>query len=186
MSSEMHSRRVKDLMVSLGECPVVSEDATLRDAVLALDEAQKKLPAGRQPYRAVLVIDDKKRIAGKIGQLALLGALRLRHDVIAEFESLSPAGVSDEFVSSMMEHYRFFHEALPDLCSGASTLLVKVVMRPINQNISETASLSEAIHKMVMWQTLSILVTRGAEVVGLLRLSDIFDAVAAQLKTAAR
>jgi len=181
----MNSRRVKDFMVSLDECPVVSEGATLREAVLAIEEAQKNLPAGRQPCRAVLVVDGKERIVGKIGQLAVLGALGPRYDVIAEFGSLSSAGVSEEFVSSMMKHYGPFHEALPDLCSGASTLLVKVVMRPINQNIGEDAPLLEAIHKMVIWQTLSILVTRGAEVVGLLRLSDVFDAIAAQLKTAA-
>jgi CBS domain-containing protein len=181
----MDSRRVKDLMVSLDQCPVVTADATLGEAVLALEEAQKKLPAGRQPYRAVLVIDDKKRIVGKIGQLAVLRALEPRYDVIGDLASLSAAGVSDEFVSSMMDHYRFFQEELSNLCPRAGRLLVKEVMRPVKQNIDENAPLSEAIHKIVIWQTLSVLVTRGTEVVGLLRLSDLFDAIAAQLKTAA-
>jgi predicted transcriptional regulator len=84
-----------------------------------------------------------------------------------------------------MEHYRFFQEDLRDLCSRSSRLLVKEVMRPVQQSIDENAALPEAIHKIVMWQTLFILVTRGAEVVGLLRLSDLFDAIAAELKAAA-
>jgi CBS domain-containing protein len=185
MSTKMDSRRVKDLMVSLDQCPLVSEDATLREAVLALEEAQKNLPAGRQPYRAVLLIDDKKRIVGKIGQLAVLRALEPRYDVIGDLESLSAAGVSEEFVSSMMEHYRFFQEQLADLCSRSGRLLAKEVMRPVKQCIDEEAALPEAIHKLVIWQTLSILVTRKTEVVGLLRLSDLFDAITAQLKAAA-
>ena len=182
---KMDSRRVKDLMVSLDQYPVVPEGATLHEAVLALEQAQKNLPSGRQPYRAVLVVDDQKRIVGKIGQLALLTALEPRYSVIGDLEALSVAGVSDEFVSSMMEHYRFFQEDLSDLCSRSSRLQVKEVMRPVKQCIDENATLSEAIHKIVMWQTLSILVTRGTEVVGLLRLSDLFDAIATELKAAA-
>jgi len=181
----MDDKRVKDLMVSLDEYPVVSQDATLREAVLALEEAQRQLPGGRQPYRAVLVVDEKKRIAGKIGQLAFLRALEPRYDVIGDLESLSVAGVSEEFVASTMEHYRFFQENLPDLCSRTSRLLVKDVMRPVTQSIDENASLREAIHRIVVWQTLSILVTRGTDVVGLLRLSDLSDAITAQLKAAA-
>lgn len=180
----MDEKRVKDLMVSLDEYPVVSQDATLRQAVLALEEAQKRLPGGRQPYRAVLVVDEKKRIVGKIGQLAFLAALEPRYDVIGDLDALSVAGVSEEFVASMMEHYRFFQERLSDLCARSSRVLVKDVMRPVTQSVDENATLRETIHRIVMWQTLSLLVTRDDAVVGLVRLSDLFDAVAEQFKAA--
>jgi CBS domain-containing protein len=184
MSTKKNSRRVKDLMVSLDQCALVSEDATLRQAVLALEEAQQNLLADRQPYRAVLVIDDKKRIVGKINQLGILKALEPRYNVIGDLESLSLAGASEQFVSSMMEHYRLFQEKLPNLCSRAGRLLVKEVMRPVMRCIDQEAALPEAIHKLVIWQTLSILVTRGTEVVGLLRLADLFDAITAQFQAA--
>jgi CBS domain containing-hemolysin-like protein len=180
----MDDRRVKDVMVSLSEYPVVSEYATLGEAVLALEMAQRRLPAGRQPYRAVLVVDEKKRVVGKIGQLSFLRALEPRYGVMGNLDSLFAAGVSEELVASMMEHYRFFEEKLSDLCSRSSRLLAKDVMRPVTQSIDENATLREAIHRIVMWQTLSILVTRGSEVVGLVRLSELFDAIAAQLKAA--
>jgi len=64
----MDSRRVKDLMVSLDQYPVVPEGATLHEAVLALEQAQKNLPPGRQPYRAVLIVDDKIRVCESLGQ----------------------------------------------------------------------------------------------------------------------
>ena len=55
-------------------------------------------------------------------------------------------------------------------------------MRPVTESIDENASLCEAIHKIVILQTLSILVKRGREVIGLLRLSDLFDEIARQMK----
>ncbi len=47
--------QVKELMVPLEEYAILSEEATLLDAVHALAEAQTKLPPDRQPHRAVLV-----------------------------------------------------------------------------------------------------------------------------------
>ncbi len=182
----MDSKRVKDLMVPLDQYAVVSQDATLFDAVRALEQAHESLPAGRQPYRAVLVIDEKKRIVGKIGQLAFLTALEPRYSIVGDLESLARAGVSDEFVSSMMEHYRFFQDDLTDLCARAKGLSVKDVMHPVTESIDENATLAEAIHKIIVWQTLSILVTRGPDMVGLLRLSDLFDEITAQMKATNR
>ncbi|MFZ5981745.1 MAG: CBS domain-containing protein, partial [Candidatus Zixiibacteriota bacterium] len=79
-------------------------------------------------------------------------------------------------------NFRFFQEDLCDLCKRARNINVVDVMRPVTESIDENASLSEAIHKMVMWSTLSVLVTRGNDVVGLLRLSDVFQAVADYMK----
>ena len=59
-------------------------------------------------------------------------------------------------------------------------------MHPLSESVEESASISEAIHKIVMWQQLSLLVTRGDEVVGLIRLSDLYDEVALQMKSLAQ
>ena len=56
-------------------------------------------------------------------------------------------------------------------------------MHPLSESVEESASLSDAIHKIVMWQHLSLLVTRGDEVVGLIRLSDLFDEIAFRIKS---
>lgn len=181
----MDSKRVKDLMVPLDDYPVVSRDATLLEAVRALAKAQKSLPAGRQPHRAVLVIDDNKRIVGKVGQLAVLRALEPRYNVVGDLESLARAGVSDEFVSSMMEHYRFLQDDLTDLCSRAAMRVVREMMVPTTESLDENVLLSEAIHRIIMWQTLSVLVTRGSEIVGVLRLSDLFEEITAQMEASA-
>jgi CBS domain-containing protein len=178
----MDKTAVKDVMIPLEEYPVVSEDATLVDALLALDEAQNKLPPGRQPYRAVLVVDRGRQVVGKLGQWTFLMALEPKYAVHGDMGRLAKAGVDPGLIESMMEHYRFFQDSLSDLCARAAGIGVREIMRPVGDSVDEGAPLSHAIHKMVLGQTLSILATRGAEAVGLVRLSDLFDVVADYMK----
>lgn len=180
--SPMDKTTVRDVMIPLEEYPVVSATATLADALAALDEAQKRLPPGRQPYRAVLVADENKNVIGKLGQWAFLMALEPKYAVHGDMGKLARAGVDPALIESMMEHYRFFQDSLSDLCARAAGLGVREIMRPVGDSVEENAPLSHAIHKMVMGQTLSILAVRGGEVVGLVRLSDLFDVVADNMK----
>jgi hypothetical protein len=180
----MDTIKVKDLMVPLDEYAVVPEEATLLDAINALESAQKRLPEGRQPHRAVLVEGKDKKIIGKVGQLAFLKALEPKYNVLGDLEMLARAGVQPDFISSMMENYQFFQDSLSDLCWRGRNIRVTDVMRPVAEHIDEKASLREAIHQIIMLQTLSILVTRGREVIGLLRLSDLYEEVADQMKNA--
>ena len=91
-------------------------------------------------------------------------------------------GVSDQFLASTMEHFRFFKDKLSDLCMGAYDRRVTDVMNPVTEYIDENAGLCEAIHVLVMRQTLSVLVKRKDTVVGLLRHSDLFQEVTRHLK----
>lgn len=182
----MAIRKVKELMVPLSEYPAVAEDASLLEAVQVLDRAQDNLPPGRQPYRAVLVVDSDRRVVGKIGQLGLLKALEPQSTVVDDMPTLNRAGVSDRTLDSAMQHHRLFQQEMSDLCLAARSLRVRNVMHPITEHIDYEASLCEAAHQMVVWQTLSILVTRGNETVGLIRLADLCDEVVKDMKTAAQ
>ena len=50
----MKLKGIKELMVPRDKYAVVSEDATLLDALYAKEEAQKGIPPGRERVRAVL------------------------------------------------------------------------------------------------------------------------------------
>ena len=178
----MDNKRVKDLMVPLDKSALVSQDATLLEAVLALDEAQKKMLPDKHRHRAILVIDDKKNIIGKIGQHDFLKSLEPKYGVIDDLEKLSSAGVSSQFISSTMKHYQFFQDNLSDLCRRASMLKAREVMQPIAESIDENDSLREAIHKIVILQTLSLLVTAKGQVVGLLRRADLYEEIAGEMR----
>jgi CBS domain-containing protein len=49
--------------------------------------------------------------------------------------------------------------------------------------IDDNATLGEAIHQLVVYPYHSLLVTSGDEVVGILRLSDVFSKICDEIKT---
>ncbi|RJP24207.1 MAG: CBS domain-containing protein [Candidatus Omnitrophota bacterium] len=179
----MNSKCVKDLMLPISEYPVVSINATLLDAIKALEESQIKCPPDLEPFRAVLVKDEENRIVGKIGQLAFLKALDPQFSLTKRYtQTLFQAGVAPEMLDSMIENLRFWQDDLDLLCRRGRSTLVKDVMALIEDSIDENDSLSEAVRRIVKLQTLSILVTRKSAVVGILRLSDLYREIAAMMK----
>ena len=170
----MDEKRVKDVMLPLEEYAVVPEDATFRDAILVLDKAQQELPRGRQPHRAVLVVDRDNKIVGKVGQLSFLRALEPKYGMFSDLDKLARARITPEFLTRIMEELQFWQDSISACCGRATSIKVKDFMNPVTECVDENAPLSEAIHRIIMWQTLSILVTRQDQVVGILRLSDLF------------
>lgn len=174
----MEGKQVKDLMLPLSGYAVVTEDTSLCDALEALELAQDQLQPGQPYHRAVLVRGADGRIVGRLGMHGFLKALEPKYAVLGDVERLSQAGLSESFVNSIMDNYRFWQDNLDDVCRRSHAIKVGQVMRPVESSIDENRSLTEAIHLLVMWQTQSILVTREGEVVGILRLSDLFREIA--------
>ena len=54
---------VKEFMVPLEEYATVSEDATLKEAVGALEKAQERFTETRYPHRAVLVLNKANQLS---------------------------------------------------------------------------------------------------------------------------
>jgi CBS domain-containing protein len=181
----MKNKMVKDLMLPLDEYAVVSQDASLVEAVLALEEAQKRVKPGRQPHRAVLAVDEHGRIVGKLGHLGFLKALEPRYDAFGDLGTLSRAGLSRDFIAATMSHMELWKEGFLDLGHRARVTRLRDVMRPATESIPEDASIGEALHAILVHQVLSLLVTRGSDVVGILRLSDLYAAIAEEIKRSA-
>ncbi len=178
----MNTKRVKDLMVPIDEYAVVAENATLAEALKALDSAQKKLPAGKPPHRAVLVKNAAGKVVGKLGHHGFLEALEPKYHTLGDVDKLSRAGVSREVMDMMRQNFSFWQDDLDLTCRRAHNIRIKDVMKTVEYSIEENASLAETIHLLIMWQVLSLLVTRDNQVVGILRLSDLFAEIAEKIK----
>jgi len=177
----METISVKDLMVPLEEYATVSEDATLFDAVSTLEKAQEDLDRTRYKYlhRAILVYDKNNKIVGKISQLDVLRALEPKYEQMVDSGRLSHVGFSPQFLKSILERYSLFSKPLMDICRKAVKVRVKDFMYTPTEGeyIEENASLDAAIHQLVMGARQSLLVTREEEIVGILRLTDVFGEV---------
>jgi len=174
--------RVKDLMLSLSEYAVVDERATILEALEALDVSQAQLPAGRQPHRAILVRTRDGAIVGKLHYHAFLRALVSERKVMVEQDLLDRAGVGDDLRDRSVRMLDLLTGDLVDVCERARHVRVRDVCTPVTQSIREDASLFDAIAEFLAHQTLSLVVRRGTTTVGILRLSDLFDELARQIK----
>ena len=176
------AERVKDLMLSLSEYAVVDEDATVFDALTALHESQAKLPPDRQPHRAVLVRNARGTIVGKLHHFAFLRALIPERKFVVEREVLRRAGVSDDLLQSSMQTLDLFASGLVNLCVRARSVPVRDVYTPTTAGIDEDANLTDAAVAFLTQQAQSLLIRRGQRTVGILRLSDLFDELARQIR----
>ena len=180
----MRMRKVKDLMVPIGEYATVSADANLYTAVVALEEAQKKFHQDGYKHRAILVYDENKHIVGKLSQLDVIRGVEAGYKKIGELKGLSHSGFSPQFIKSMMESYSLWGEPLDDICRKGAQIKVRDVMYSPSEGeyVEENASLAEAIHQLVVGRHQSLLVTRDQEIIGILRLTDVFTEICARVK----
>ena len=170
--------KVRELMVPLEEYASVSENATMYEAVRALERAQENLDMDRYKYlhRGVLVFNKKKKIVGKISQLDILRGLEPKYQKMGDPAVLARAGFSTDFLHCMLEQYSLFSDPLSEICNKATNMRVKDIMSSLvdGEYVEADATLNIAIHCMVMGHFQSLLVSDKKRIVGVLRLTDVF------------
>jgi len=172
-------------MVPLEEYATVSLDATLYDAILALEKAKMAFDPRKHKHRAILVLDASGKVVGKLAVFDILIALEPKYGHSEAEGALSRSGYSSEFIHSMLKNNALWSEPLDFLCKRAPELNVKDFMEaPVaGVYIDEKATIGEAIRQIVIQKQNSLLVTKGDEVVGILRLTDIFATICEKIKT---
>jgi CBS domain-containing protein len=176
----MKKMTVQELMVPLSDYATVSEDATLEEAIISLEKAQKSYDCSKYTHRAVLVLDKKKRVVGKVSQLDALRALEPKYNEIhAAPGRTSYRHFSQMFLRSMVKSYHLFDKPLDVLHKRAARIYVRDFMHKTTEeeHLDSDATLDEAIHMLIMGCHQSLLVTHGEQIVGILRLTDAFEAV---------
>ena len=177
----MSSKTVKDLMVPLSEYATVSEDATLSEAVMALRKTQEEFDQTRDRHRAILVYNKFDKIVGKVSQLDVLQALEPKYGELGDSSPLSRFGLSrygfsQKFMKTMMTQFNLWEKSLEESCSAAGRLKVKDIMYTptLGEFVADNAGLSVAIHQLLLGHHQSLLVTHDKDIVGILRLTDVF------------
>ena len=170
---------VKDLMVPISEYATVPEEATLYESVLALEKAQEKFQQSLYSHRAVLILDKNKRVIGKLSQVDFLCALEPSDANLDQIRKFKKLGFTRKAVALQQEEYLKNSPPILDVYSKAAKLKVTDLMqRPTEgEYVGENTSLDMALHQLTAGSNLSLLVARGKDIVGVLRLADVFAAV---------
>ncbi len=90
----MNTQSVKNLMVPLSEYATVPMDASLSEAMLALEKAIESFDPARHQHRAILVYDENDHVVGKINQINILQALEPGYAKIIDNDSFSRLGLA--------------------------------------------------------------------------------------------
>lgn len=163
---------VRDLMVPSDAYATVAADGTLRDVALALREARAhENPQHRARDRAVLVMW-QAHIIGKLTMLDFIKNLGPhRNHPKTGASSLGP------LIESMTKEFALRQTPLPRLVEKARTLSVRDMLRPYSKDetVAIDAPLDKALHQFISGEYRSLLVTANDEIVGILRLVDVYE-----------
>jgi len=181
----MQTITVKALMVPIEEYATVAVEANLYEAVLALEKAQNAFDPARHKHRAVLVLDSEKSVVGKLNIFDILMALEPKYGELEAAGVLSRSGHSPDLIASMLKDNLLWNEPMQFICNRAPGMNVRDFMSAPagGAYIEQEATLNKAIHQMVISRFQSLLVTQGKQVVGVLRLSDVFAELCEAIKT---
>lgn len=182
---------MKDLMVPRNQYASIGPDNTLYEAALALQEVQQieqSLDPGRYRDRAILVIDEFGKVTGKLSMLNVLGGLLPRYDRVrghaVSARAAARIGSARALIDSLERDAGLWKKPLENLIEKASEVKVHELIRPFGPGelVDEDESLDSAIHKMVNGRYQSLLVTRDGEIVGILRLTDVYEQISERLR----
>lgn len=178
------NRIVKDLMVPISEYATIKTGATLFEAVLALEKVQKNYDQTKTRHRAVLVMDEKNKIIGKLNQLNVLRALEPGNKQEDHIEEIEKYGFSTKFIANLKEQSTLKETTLQKMCLKPAEMKVEKFMKTLSpsQYVEEQTSLEVAIYQILTGSYLSLIVVKDEIDVGVLRLTDIFRAIVDAMK----
>lgn len=181
----MKTYSIKELMVPLAEYATVGVNATLYEAVLALEQAQARFDHSRYRHRAVLVLDQGGDVVGKVDQLDAVRALEPKYEDLTEPCGITRFGFTHKFMTGMLEYHRLWALPMNDICRKAADRRVSDFMHTLAEEeiVDQEATLDQAIHQLVIGRKQSLLVRSEASIVGILRLTDVFTAVFNAMKS---
>lgn len=174
---------VKDIMIPLSDYATIPGDASLFDAIKAFENAITLYEEGPYQHRALLVLNRKQKVVGKISEIDIMKALEPNYNKIGSDLNLAHFGFSATFLKAMREKFDLWERSLDELCRSVDKVKISDVMyAPADhQRVKENDPLVEAIHQIVMGQHHSLLVIKGKEIVGILRSTDVFKSLCSRV-----
>jgi len=176
---------VKDLMIPVESYTSVPLDATLYEAVVVLDNSQRSTDPLRYKHRAIFVLDRNGKVIGKMNMKNILSALKPESLNKEGEEVLSREGYSPDLIQSLTEKNVLWIDPLQIACDRASQLMVIDVVEPPERGelIDKSATLGDALHQLLVFPFYSLMVMKNEyEIIGILRLSDVYATVCNEIK----
>jgi predicted transcriptional regulator len=180
---DMEKMKVKDLMVPVDQFPKIADTTSLYDALFALEKAQEAFLSGKSAQRIMLVENEKKQIIGKISPIDLFKGLEKKYNEVNVEKTLEKFGLKYIW-NGMREDYNLWESPFKDLCRKAGDIHVKDFVKIPNegQTVDAKDTLSKCFHLFVINRHDTLFVMEKNEFTGMLRFTDVYNAVAQTMK----
>jgi len=184
---------VRDLMVSATKCGRIHQEVTIGAAILMLEHGYNGSFAGEEALNpgALLVVNKDDLVVGKFSPTEIVrnmdpiyhsqrGAKNIAHT--------AASGLTPALLKSLTQNSPLRCESFEQICQNVLNLKVKDCMVPPQSNecVLESDRLEEAIHKLAVGAHQTLLVTSEERIVGILRLSDVFQQLTEELANSNR
>jgi len=172
--------KIKDRMIPIENYPTVSPDATLKEAALSLRSSHCQLESGmctEAGPRTVMVIDKNKELVGILDFASFLGALipEITGGLSAKLDALGVSVAFAQADAASLDEARLGFKAR--VIKNAETR-VRDIMLKIRGKIDADSRLMDGLNKMFSNKITVLPVFEGDLLVGVLRDTDLFLAVA--------
>lgn len=176
----MQEKRIRDIMIPLSNYAVVHENAPLRDAVVTLRRSHCELETGlctEAGPRSVLVVDDSGRLVGILDFRAILKVLipEVAGGLTEKLEALGVAVALAEGDAAPLDeaHAGFYARVRQN-----AQVRVKDIMLKVKGTIDADDNLLKALKLMFKNKITKLPVHEAENLVGVVRDTDLFLAVA--------
>ena len=167
--------KVKDLMLPLSECPKVSGDRTIHEAMVMLEADRERFRKSDYRPRLLLVLDDQARVIGSVRHVDMLKGM---------LGGARPGVAPEPGDQSQTAQISSSPKGIADVLSPDRHLKVKAITHfpTENEYIEENAPLEQAAGRLIAGPYLNLFVKSGNEITGILRMSDLFQHLSEDLK----
>ena len=175
----MKTKPVKEIMVPISDYATVSEDATLKEAIRALENEHKSFGDGPYRHRSLVVIDDAQRAVGRVSQIDIMRALEPRYAEIGDAFWVERSRLTVRMLRMIREEFQLWDQPVETLCRNTEKRRVADIMQVPTEGefVDEEDTMNIAMHRVVMGSHHSLLVTRGPVIVVIVRSTDLFNAL---------
>ena len=176
----MQTKQVQELMVPIADYATIQVDATVEEAMQALENEHKQF--GDAPYRhqSLVVVNEKNHVVGRLSQIDMMRSLEPGYSQISDKDRwLGRSVLSKKVLVTLREEFGLWEQPLESMCTliQNSTVIDHMQKPTEGEFVFDTDTLNVAAHRTVMGQHHSLLVIRrDREIVGILRSTDLFNA----------
>jgi hypothetical protein len=172
----MEKMKIRELMRPIGDFPRISENATLLEAVEALEKADWEYKSGKAPERILLVHGGFNKIVGKLSPMDVVQGLEPNYGSLDNLESIPYGRITRQSIETMKRHYRLWHQPLGELWKKAQRVTIRdfIRMPMADQMVNADDDMDVAFHIFVVRRHGSLFVLEKSMIAGVLLFSDVY------------